>query len=379
MNKNTRLIQEEINRAKHLSGYDVSLTLNEQQLGDANSDGIVDQLDVDWVNSNWLQPGDVHDSSDGIVNLEDLTLVTNNFGQGQSSGGGSCDAPTSLNVTNITPTTATLNWGAVTNATSYEVVSSEQGSSAWVNLPNVTNPTTDNTGLQSSTTYEFAVRSVCSTGPSDWSVGNSGYQESGITPELYDTAVPSGSGGPPTPPPGTPPTPGQAAQVQMGICDCPNGGCDSQYTLPNMSQMSSSYLTVDNQTPVVGDKVYSPCMPQSAGQCTWEITAVGGGGTSQGDRQSSTDCDTPTTGGPTPPPPSAPPPATPSCNKSCQQLAPRFKKVVRTNMGKRKNPKRWLTNRLERLNNKLEKAKGQCRQKRLKCKIAVLKATLKRG
>ena len=63
----------------------VALTLNEQQLGDANNDGVVDQLDTDWVNNNWLQPGDVHDSDDGIVNLEDLTLVTNNFGQGQST------------------------------------------------------------------------------------------------------------------------------------------------------------------------------------------------------------------------------------------------------------------------------------------------------
>ena len=323
MSKNTRLIQEEINRTKLLSGYNVALTLNEQQLGDANSDGIVDQLDTDWVTSNWLQPGDVHDSDDGIVNLEDLSLVTTNFGQGQSSGGGSCDAPTSLNVTNITIDSATLNWGAVANATSYEVVSSEQGVPAWVNLPNVTNPTTDNTGLQSSTTYEFAVRSVCSTGTSDWSVGNSGYQESGITPELYDTAVPSGYGGPPTPPPTTPPTTPPAS------CDPPPTGCKP-------GEVWAAY-------PVC------LCQPSTP----------------------------PQTGGPTPPPTT--PPATPSCNKSCQQLAPRFKKVVRTNMGKRKNPKRWLTNRLERLNNKLEKAKGQCRQKRLKCKIAVLKATLKRG
>jgi hypothetical protein len=83
------------------------------------------------------------------------------------------------------------------------------------------------------------------------------------------------------------------AQVEMGICDCPNGGCNPQYTLPNTSQMSSAYLTVDNQTPVVGDRVYSPCMPQTAGQCTWEITAVGSLGTSMGNRSSSTDCDIP--------------------------------------------------------------------------------------
>ena len=82
---NIRLIQEEINRTKLLSGYNVALTLNEQQLGDANSDGIVDQLDTDWGTSNWLQPGDVHDSNDNIVNLADLSLVTNNYGQGDES------------------------------------------------------------------------------------------------------------------------------------------------------------------------------------------------------------------------------------------------------------------------------------------------------
>ena len=58
--------------------------LLEQQKGDANNDGTVNQADVDWVNQNWLQQGDVYDSNDNIVNLADLSLVTNNYGQGTS-------------------------------------------------------------------------------------------------------------------------------------------------------------------------------------------------------------------------------------------------------------------------------------------------------
>ena len=79
-----------------------------------------------------------------------------------------------------------------------------------------------------------------------------------------------------------------------------------------------------------------------------------------------------TTGGPTPPPLSP-------CNKTCQQLAPTFKKLVRKNMSKRNNPKRWLESRIEVLFNKLNSPGGaKCKKKRLRCKIAVLEANLKR-
>ena len=89
------------------------------------------------------------------------------------------------------------------------------------------------------------------------------------------------------------------AQVEMCICDCPPspigpaGGCSSNYTCPNSSQMSSAYLTIGGQTPQVGDKLYSDCIPQvyNHQSCTWEITAVGNLGTAMGDRQPSNECD----------------------------------------------------------------------------------------
>ena len=88
------------------------------------------------------------------------------------------------------------------------------------------------------------------------------------------------------------------AQVEMCICDCPPspigpaGGCVSNYTCPNSTSMSTAYITIGGQTPQVGDKLYSDCVPQvlNMQSCTWEITAVGNLGTSQGNRQPSTAC-----------------------------------------------------------------------------------------
>ena len=55
------------------------------QLGDANCDGIVNLDDLTLVIINWLQStpagenGDVVGSMDGFVNLDDLILVINNW------------------------------------------------------------------------------------------------------------------------------------------------------------------------------------------------------------------------------------------------------------------------------------------------------------
>jgi len=62
--------------------YQNKTILTEQQLGDATGDGYVDQQDVDHITNNWLQPGDVYDSNDGIINLDDLALTTGNWNQG---------------------------------------------------------------------------------------------------------------------------------------------------------------------------------------------------------------------------------------------------------------------------------------------------------
>ena len=204
--KKTNPLLEEINRTKQLFGYDLSKTLNEQrrQLGDSPPyDGIVNLDDLTYVNNNWQQAGDVHDSNDGIINNDDLTLVNNNWLQG-----GSCDAPTSLNATNITTSSATLNWGAVTNVTTYDVRIRELGTSNWngANL-GATTWAIPNLGFGgAASTYEWQVRSNCSTGDSDWSPLTN-----------FDTLYPPGYGPggstPPTPPNPNPNSGGASAFV----------------------------------------------------------------------------------------------------------------------------------------------------------------------
>ena len=146
--KNNNLIQEEINKAKQLMGYSVGLTLYEQATG--------------------------------------------------TTTGGTCEPPSQLNATNITSNSATLMWGAVTNVNTYDVRVRTQGMSNWTtyNTPD-TNRNLSN--LSSVTTYEWEVRSICSTGPSMWSsdpnstyVGQSG-------PNTFTTTMPGGgttTGGP---------------------------------------------------------------------------------------------------------------------------------------------------------------------------------------
>lgn len=72
----------------------------------------------------------------------------------------SCGTPSGLFTTNITSTSATLNWSAVSGATSYNIQYRPTGTSTWTTVS--TAATTYNlTGLASSTTYEFQVQANC--------------------------------------------------------------------------------------------------------------------------------------------------------------------------------------------------------------------------
>jgi hypothetical protein len=83
---------------------------------------------------------------------------------------GACGIPSNLTAGNITSTSATLSWSAVSNATSYNVRYRIVGASTWT----TTSSTTNSVGISSltpGTQYEFQVESVCSS-------GNSGYSDS---------------------------------------------------------------------------------------------------------------------------------------------------------------------------------------------------------
>ena len=82
--------------------------------------------------------------------------------------------PTSLSTTNIQLDRATMNWGAVANADHYDLRVREQGTSTWTTfLTNLTSTSRTKTGLSSGTTYEWQVRSACSSDSSSVSAWSS--------------------------------------------------------------------------------------------------------------------------------------------------------------------------------------------------------------
>lgn len=87
----------------------------------------------------------------------------------QPGGGGGCNVPGSLSATNITQTSATLNWGAVSGAVSYTLDWKLTSSTTWTTVSGITTNSYSLTGLSTGTQYDFRVKTVCSGGSSDYS------------------------------------------------------------------------------------------------------------------------------------------------------------------------------------------------------------------
>jgi subtilisin family serine protease len=79
-----------------------------------------------------------------------------------------CDALTTLDTLTINETSATLNWSATSNNTSYEVEYREINQASWTSLPS-SNTTFQLTSLQAATTYEARIKAICSDTTSDYS------------------------------------------------------------------------------------------------------------------------------------------------------------------------------------------------------------------
>lgn len=148
------------------------------------------QIRLPWGTWNYIS-GSPFNNTTATVNYLDAGTtyewrVRSNCGYGNSSywsapisfttsGSYSCAAPDQLNTYNITQTSATWDWSAVSGALSYSIQWRYAGGT-WNNLPGGPwyNSVLNVSGLQPGTDYEWRVKSNCSNGAtSDWSLGAS--------------------------------------------------------------------------------------------------------------------------------------------------------------------------------------------------------------
>ncbi|MBT4881427.1 MAG: T9SS type A sorting domain-containing protein, partial [Flavobacteriales bacterium] len=92
-----------------------------------------------------------------------------------------CIIPSGLNTTNIQLDRITMNWTATANAYHYDIRIRLQGGS-WINLFNVYGTSKTKYVLSSGTTYEWQVRSVCSSDTSDVSAWTATQTVNTLTP-----------------------------------------------------------------------------------------------------------------------------------------------------------------------------------------------------
>ncbi|MFN8394720.1 MAG: GEVED domain-containing protein [Bacteroidia bacterium] len=109
------------------------------------------------------------------------------------SSGTTCGNPSGLAAGSITSSGATLSWTAVTGATSYNVQYRVNGTTTWTSTTSTTNSKALS-GLAASTTYNWQVQAVCSSGSSSYIAGTnfttsaSGCTDSYETNETVSTA-----------------------------------------------------------------------------------------------------------------------------------------------------------------------------------------------
>ncbi len=87
---------------------------------------------------------------------------------GLGSGTTTCGVPASLSNSAITASGATLSWGAVSGASSYNLQYRVSGATTWTTVATTTTSRAL-TGLAAATTYQFQVQTVCASGSSGYS------------------------------------------------------------------------------------------------------------------------------------------------------------------------------------------------------------------
>ena len=80
-----------------------------------------------------------------------------------------CNTPTGLNSSNVNNNTATVSWNAATGAQNYDLQYRTQGTSTWTTQSNINGTSYNLSGLNSCTTYEARVRTICTSQNSSYS------------------------------------------------------------------------------------------------------------------------------------------------------------------------------------------------------------------
>ncbi len=90
-------------------------------------------------------------------------------GVGAAAGGGTtCNTPAGLTATNITTSSAQLNWAA-SGATTYNLQWKASSASAFTTIAGISGTTYNLTGLTAATTYQFKIQGVCAAANSSYS------------------------------------------------------------------------------------------------------------------------------------------------------------------------------------------------------------------
>ena len=99
---------------------------------------------------------------------------------------GSCGVPASLSASAVTTSTATLNWGAVSGATSYNVQHKATSSATWIaGTSTVTSRAIS--GLTAGTSYEFQVKANCATSSSAFSASSTFSTPATSCTDIYES------------------------------------------------------------------------------------------------------------------------------------------------------------------------------------------------
>jgi hypothetical protein len=94
---------------------------------------------------------------------------SSSYTTGQFTTTSSCDVPAGLTASPIAQTTATVNWNAASGANSYDVDYKATSSGTWINVATGTTSTSANlSGLTPGTSYDWRVRTNCSSGSSSY-------------------------------------------------------------------------------------------------------------------------------------------------------------------------------------------------------------------